>query len=281
MTRALGTDISFWNGKMDFAKMVAAGASFVYVKASELYADSKFSTYWPAAKAAGLIRGAYHYLNFYGSELDQAKLFCALLANDVGELPPVLDLEDNPSLHGLTADIVRGKVWNFLTAVEKATGKVPMLYCGYYYWKQWGDTNAGWTKYLFWLAWYASESYIKVPAPWTKWTFWQYTGNGPGPQYGSQGLSMDMDYFNGTVDELRAFADGATPTFPHPPDGYVDYVTLYAINVRTQPVATAATYVRTTTKGELLHVTAPEVLQNGYIQLLDGTWVWKAYLTKV
>jgi lysozyme len=281
MTRAIGTDISFWNGKMDFAKMVAAGALFVYVKASELYPDSMFATYWPASKAAGLLRGAYHYLNWYGSELDQAKLFCALLEADVGELPPVLDLEDDPTLHGLAADVVRRKVWNFLTDVEKATGKVPMLYCGYHYWKQWGDTNASWAKYPFWLPWYANELFIKVPPPWTKWTFWQYTGNGNGPQYGSHGLSMDMDYFNGTSDELKAFAHVSTPIpGPTQPD-FVDYVTLYAINVRTQPIASAATFVRITKQGELLHAKAPEVVQNGYIQLTDEMWVWKAYLAKV
>ena len=282
MTRALGTDVSFWNGKVDFAKMAAAGASFVYVKASELYADKQFATYWPAAKAAGLLRGAFHYMNWYGSELDQAKLFCALLANDAGELPPVLDLEANPSLHNLSAEVVRGTAWNFLSAVEKATGKLPMLYCGYYYWKQWGDTNAGWIKYPFWLPWYASESIIKVPPPWTKWTFWQYSANGDGPQYGSQSLSMDMVCFNGTVDELKAFAHAPTPgPGPQPGPGHpgwVDYVTVNAINIRMLPVANPLTFIRTTSIGELLHVKKPEVMQDGYVQLTDETWVWKAYL---
>jgi lysozyme len=284
MARAIGTDVSFWNGKVDFVKMAAAGASFVFIKASELYADSKFATFWPAAKDAGLLRGAFHYLNWNKSELEQATLFCALLTNDVGELPPVLDVEADPALHNLSAAEVRGKVWNFLNAVEQATGKVPMLYSGYYYWKQWGDTNAGWTKYPFWLPWYASENIIKVPPPWAKWNFWQFTSNGSGPTYGSQSLSMDLNYFNGTVDELRAFAHAPAPSpLPQPGPGqprYLDYRTLNAINVRLQPIALAGNFVRTTAVGEVLHVKDPEVAQNGYAQLTDETWVWKAYITR-
>jgi lysozyme len=284
MARAIGTDVSFWNGNVDFVKMAAAGASFVFVKASELFTDSKFATFWPAAKAAGLLRGAFHYMNWNASEIDQATLFCALLTNDTGELPPTLDLEDDPTLHNLSAAEVRGKTWNFLNAVEKATGKVPMLYCGYYFWKQWGNTDPAWAKYPFWLPWYANEAIIQVPPPWTKWNFWQYTSNGSGPTYGSQSLSMDMSYFNGTVAELRAFAHVSTPVpLPQPGPGvpnYLNYRTLNAINVRTRPVADYGTFVRTTAVGEVLHVKDPEIAQNGYVQLTDETWVWKTYLTR-
>jgi lysozyme len=281
--RALGTDVSFWNSSVDFNKMVKAGAAFCYAKASQLYPDSRFREYWSEMKSAGILRGAYHYLDWRASELTQAKLFTDTMGGDWGELPPVLDLEMNPaptsltiaaeqnfgmnmayhmnptlspekelpehlmlaSLYSLTPSEIQGKVWNFLQAVENITKKVPMIYSGYYYWLQWMTPNIGWSRYPFWLAWYASEVYVKVPPPWSRWTIWQYSGNGPGPQYGSTGLSIDMNYFNGTVDELHTFSNVPvtppiptpipTPTPPQPTPVHKLYYTTVRMNVRSSP----------------------------------------------
>jgi hypothetical protein len=216
-------------------------------------------------------------LDFRVNELTQAKLFTdtMALAGDYGDLPPVLDLEMNPSPYALklspedyefgmnleykknpnlssvsmenlmltnenytlTKPQVQGKVWNFLQAVEKTTGKIPVIYCGYYYWIQWMTSDPAWARYPFWLAWYNSENVIKVPPPWFKWTFWQYSGNGNGPQYGSEGLSLDMDYYNGTLEDLKKFSGISTPIpvpvpTPTPIPVINQYVTIYRVNVR-------------------------------------------------
>lgn len=199
MSRVIGIDTSYWSGAVDWQKAKSASAAFMYTKASQLSVDTTFSTNWKNAKGI-LPRGAYHYLDWHESELTQAKRFTDALGGDWGELPPCLDLEQSPALFGLSAALVQGKVWNWLQAVEKTTGRAPMIYSGYYYWLQWMTGNIGWAKYPFWLAWYASENIIKVPAPWTHWSMWQYTGNGPGKQYGTQGLSLDMSY----CDDLNA-----------------------------------------------------------------------------
>jgi lysozyme len=277
--KALGIDVSFWNGTMDFNKARDAGATFVYMKASELYADSKFKTFWNAAKGI-LPRGAYHYLNWFGKELDQAVTFSNLLKDDSGELPPCLDLEDDPSLHNLTPREVQGKVWNFLTYVEKATGRIPMLYTGYYFWKQWGNTNKEWAKYPFWLPWYASESIVKVPLPWKKWTFWQYTSNGPGLVYGSQGKSMDMNYFNGTEEELKAYISGI-PVPPPPQPVYVIYTPKPGYNLVVRSEASfLSKNIGIIMNGETFKVLNEEP-KNGYIYAVDIGWVWKDYSQKV
>jgi lysozyme len=186
--------------------MSAAGADFVFIKASQQVEDDQFKHSWKNAKSAGLLRGAYHYLDWRMSELTQAALFTGLLVGDVGELPPVLDLEMNPAPLNLTKGVIQGKVWNFLQAVEKATGRIPMIYSGFYYWLEWMNTNTIWARYPFWLAWYAKESIVKVPPPWPKWTFWQYTDKSVGLAFGGETGGMDLSYFNGTVDELRKFA---------------------------------------------------------------------------
>jgi len=219
MPRAQGIDVSKWEGLVDYSKAFASGASFMYAKASQWSADPRFAENWRNAKGI-LPRGAYHFLDWGWSEIEQAKLFVATMNGDWGELPPVLDLEMEP-FAGMKAVDVSAKVWNFLKYVEKATGRIPMPYSGFYYWNQWGNLNLGWVHFPFWLAWYAPEWYVKlrsggtgVPKPWTRWTFWQDKAKADGMAYGCQSKEVDHNWFNGTVDELRSFA--SVPPLPVP-----------------------------------------------------------------
>ena len=220
MDRTFGVDVSLWNGNVNFVKMAAAGANFVFCKASQQITDIRFVENWKGARDAGLLRGAYHYLDWRKSEMVQAQLFVSLLKSDPGELPPVLDLEMNPAPYGLTAALVSGKAWNFMTFVERELGRTPMLYSGYPYWNSWGSNNISWTHFPFWLAWYEPEWYIRfrgkgtgAPLPWKNWAFWQYKVGGNGPYYGSSGLNIDMNVFNGSLADLKKFAVG-TPVIP-------------------------------------------------------------------
>jgi hypothetical protein len=206
------------------------------------------------------------------------------------EKEPKVPLKLQLSLYSLSAPEVQGKVWNFLQSVEKITKRIPMIYSGYYYWLQWMTPNSGWLKYLFWLAWYANESVIKVPPPWKKWTFWQFSGNGNGPQYGSQGLSLDMDYFNGTLDDLKVFANVVIPPVPTPilptptptpQPTIVDYITTVTINIRSVPIVNPANFVRYAWMGETLHIKFPLIRENGYLQLTDGNWASEQYIKPV
>jgi GH25 family lysozyme M1 (1,4-beta-N-acetylmuramidase) len=207
--RQLVIDTSYWSGTVDWQKAKTAGAAAMYTKCSQLSADPTFAANWKNCKGI-LPRGAYHYLDFHGSELTQAKMFTDAMGGDWGELPPALDLEQDPAKFGLQPALVQGRVWNFLQAVEKTTGRVPMIYSGFYYWSEWMTSNPAWLKYPFWLAWYAAENIIKVPRPWTTWSMWQYTGNGPGPQYGTQGKSLDENW----CDNLPALLSTPAPTHP-------------------------------------------------------------------
>jgi len=213
--RAFGLDISVWQDDnatpqhVNFDKAVINGVDFVFIKASQRVADPDFIWNWKAAKNAGLLRGAYHYLDWRVSELEQAKLFVSLLAGDPGELPPVCDFEMRE--FAPSVDVMRGKLWNFLTYVERETKKIPAIYTGYYYWSEFGSTDNGWARYPLWLAWYRiAENKLKIPAPWKKWTFWQYDDKGDGLKYGCESKQVDMNWFNGTVADMRTWlAEGA------------------------------------------------------------------------
>ncbi len=217
--RAYGLDVSVWQDnnstaqQVDFKKAKAAGASFVYIKASQRRLDEDIMYNWKSAKDAGLLRGAYHYLDPRMPVLDQAKLFCNILANDPGELPPVCDFEQRTE-NGIVlppVDVWRGWLWNFLTFVEKELGIVPGIYTGYYYWYEFGTKDKAWSRYPLWLAWWEKESIIKAPPPWSTWTFWQYTPKGDGIYHGCESKGVDLNFFNGTVDELYNYARISTP----------------------------------------------------------------------
>ena len=94
----IGIDISKWDGNWDANKAKAQGASFVLIKASQAtYTDPQFILNWQKAKDAGLLRGAYHYLDYTKSGKDQANAFADLIKSDPGELPPAVDYEQNRS----------------------------------------------------------------------------------------------------------------------------------------------------------------------------------------
>lgn len=52
-------------------------------------------------------------------------------------------------------------------------------------------------------------------SPWDDWTFWQYDGNGG--QTLPNGRDCDFNVFNGTLDELEAFAGLRPPMKKGPP----------------------------------------------------------------
>jgi len=211
MTKALGIDVSHWEGLVNYPKAIANGASFMYAKASQWQADPWFKKNWENAKVSSILRGAFHYLDWGWNEIEQAKLFVKTMNRDWGDLPPCLDLEMDPAPYKLTPALVSGKAWNFLKYVENATGRVPMIYTGYYYWNDWGSNNSGWAHFPLWLAWYAPEWWVRVPKPWTGWTFWQYTARADGLAFGCQSAGVDANWFSGTKEELYKFASVSMP----------------------------------------------------------------------
>ncbi len=90
----IGPDISKWNGDWNAEKAKQAGAVFVFIKASQAtFSDPQFKNNWKKAKDAGLLRGAYHYLDYTKSGEEQGDYLADLLLDDPGELPPIVDYE--------------------------------------------------------------------------------------------------------------------------------------------------------------------------------------------
>ena len=215
----LGIDISKWDGNWDATKAKQAGATFAFIKASQAtLTDPQFLINWQKAKDAGLIRGAYHYLDYTKPGMDQANYFADLLKNDPGELPPVIDYElrrtdNNPSAAlGFLRDCldqltIRSELF------EDASIKRPMIYTGPAFWVEYGDQTKRdyWIQFPLWNAHWITSNTPTVPQPWTMWQFWQFTAKGPGEAFGSESISMDMNRFNGTLNEFCLLYTSPSP----------------------------------------------------------------------
>jgi lysozyme len=212
----LGIDISKWDGVWDAAKAKSAGAEFVFIKASQAtFTDPLFAANWAKAQTAGLLRGAFHYLDYTKPARDQANYLANLLRANPGELPPVVDFEQRRTDNNIL--VARTFLRDFIDQIG-SSGYTPILYTSNSFWNEYGESaDNSWTKHPLWIAHYTTAPSPTVPPPWPAWTFWQYTSKGSGPAFGTESMNLDLDYFNGSKSDLLTFAHLAPSTPETPP----------------------------------------------------------------
>lgn len=198
-----GVDVSRYQGNVDFDRLRAAGMHFVFIKATEGqdYVDPNFARNWARARAAGLPRAAYHFMFWCSYASEQAKWFIRNVPNDPDALPPVLDVEwNNHSSCGrrLDRDEAFAKVKYMLDAMERYTGKLPIIYTDMNFHR---EVLAGRNlPNTYWLRSVAAEPEHRYDGD--DFTFWQWTTTGSVP--GVRG-EVDRDVFYGTPDEWTTF----------------------------------------------------------------------------
>lgn len=198
-TRISGIDVSYYQGNVDWPSVRNAGAVFAIARATygSTKVDPQFSTYWPAIKNAQLIRGAYHFFLASQDPEEQANLFIKTVGTlSEGDLPPTLDVEaDSGTSSSLVSDV---QTW--LNLVEQKLGMTPIIYTAPSYWND--NLNSSFSKYPLWVAEYGVSTPKSVNG-WSNWTFWQHSQSGS-----INGISgtVDQDYFNGSSNDLQAFA---------------------------------------------------------------------------
>jgi lysozyme len=194
-----GIDVSHYQGTVDWQQVRAAGNQFAFAKATEgvTLADSEFAANWAGMKAAGILRGAYHFFEPTDDAGQQAEFFLNTVQFESGDLPPVLDVETAAA----TSEELWQGVQTWLDQVESSTGMVPILYLD----GSFADENhapASLANYPLWLAQYDVEQ-PTPPTGWTTWLLWQYSQSGT-----VNGVSgpVDLDELNGPLSGLSALA---------------------------------------------------------------------------
>ena len=202
-----GIDVSHWDGVIDWGKVAGAGKKFSVAKATQStdFIDDKFVANWKGMKAAGVIRGAYHFFDFVTNPTAQADWFVDEIEKagglEPGDLPPTLDLEWNGNQQSSAK-----KVQEFLQRVEQRTCRRPMIYTSASFLDPLSPP-AALAAYPVWIAHYTNGC-PNTPALWSAWTFWQNSDKGV--VAGIPAAAVDLDKFDGSLADLQAFASEVT-----------------------------------------------------------------------
>ncbi|GAA0382759.1 glycoside hydrolase family 25 protein [Paenibacillus motobuensis] len=206
---AQGIDVSHWNGTIDWPKVAASGISFTYIKATQNSVDKRFVENVKGAKAAGILIGAYHYLDEKVTTADAAKSAARTFYNAIQsagvkfDLPPVLDYESKSSSLSIAGATTVAKV--FLEELARLTGVTPILYT----YPAFIGNFSGLSHYPLWIARYSTQTPADASG-WKRWEFWQYSDgqaggylpNGSRKVNGING-NVDLNEFDGTEAELK------------------------------------------------------------------------------
>jgi lysozyme len=214
MSPVIGPDVSFYQNnietekRIDFVKMHTL-AEYVIIRAGQnLWMDRDIKVNWSDAKDAGIPRGSYWFYDSRANPKRQADLWVQALGDDLGELPMFLDLEEN---YG-----GRNNGWKdwriFLEHLKTLVGQKEIsIYTGYYYFREHTSNQSSihedleyFHQYPLWIANYKMPIPL-IPLPWAdnEWLFWQYTAKGDGKAYGVESTSIDLNYFNGNLNDFR------------------------------------------------------------------------------
>ena len=180
-----GIDISHWQGTIEWP-LIPDRYKFAFIKASEGsgWTDDMFALNWAAAGDQGIKRGAYHFWRAaYDAEAQANHFFNTVVqTGDLGELPPVIDIEDTYAAKQSTTP---GKIIDIEEYVEDRFGQKPIIYTACWYWDTWvrsyalGD-NPLWTAH-YKAQWLGNPC---VPMGWDDWQIWQYSSHGRIPGIG-------------------------------------------------------------------------------------------------
>ena len=180
------------------------------------WTDPRAKARLTAARARGVLCGAYHFASASTNGATQAAFFLRTVASiGLDGMLLALDLEHNPGSAGTmsTAEAVA-----FCEAVHAATGRWPLFYAGLSDLRNRVATanamqRATLSRCPLWLAAYGPDpAKITPPNVWPAYALHQYTNGGDGPHDATawpkrvEGIGgCDRSAFRGSVDELRAW----------------------------------------------------------------------------
>jgi GH25 family lysozyme M1 (1,4-beta-N-acetylmuramidase) len=239
MARVLGLDVSQFQGAIDWNEVAANGKQFVFMRASRtnLTKDPTFDANAAGAKAAGLLIGPYHFVlpnNVSDAgplvdPLQDADKFFAAAGSimTTGYLPPVIDVEAAGAALGKAG--LSNWVNAFSDEIFRLSGVRPIVYANINYAVSFLDTSVS-AKHKLWLARYNGGNVAASVDPqndqpevasfhpnpygaWNdplggarsddSWRFWQYTSTGDGLATGVSSTNLDLDVYNGDLEQLK------------------------------------------------------------------------------
>jgi GH25 family lysozyme M1 (1,4-beta-N-acetylmuramidase) len=208
MSRTPGIDVSQHQGEINWRRVVAAGHRFAFVRATlgNDGTDLRFYTNWKGAKDVGLLVSVYHVVKPYQSADSQIYHLFDVLGDRKPDMPIALDVERKDHC---SREVITACVRDCLRMVEQRDSRRPIIYTAGWFWNPNVLPSSDWSDYDLWVANYGVST-PTLPSGWNEWRFWQYSEDGHVP--GIDTAETDLDWFNGSYEELLEYAD--KPAFP-------------------------------------------------------------------
>ena len=244
----LGIDVCHWDTNINWGTLKSKGVEFVFIKATQgnYLTDPMLNQYCADANKAGLIVGLYHWCDPIISASSQAAYFLKQTSGLTYQMAS-MDVEQQWadwsewSKHNITKILSRNQISEngrqTAETVKNAINKPVVVYSSSWFINEYSPVAVNWMKdYPLWFAHYpykagrtsatwesfANDNKPKIAAPSlptgiTQWTFWQFTGDKfvlPGAD-----SALDVNYYNGTLDDLKKMLGikTETDTRPAPP----------------------------------------------------------------
>lgn len=197
-----GVDLSHFQQTVDFGEIVAAGITFVYLKATQglSYVDPTFEGRRGMAHDSGTRLGPYHFMDPLADGGDQAlHLVDTIGALQLSELPVAVDCENTPGWDQIDQPTRVLRLGHLLGGIEDGTGIRPMIYTSMEWWLEFFG-NADFTGHPLWVAhWSDQPGNLGLWKAWTAWQYGQY-----GTVAGAGAGSVDTDQWNGDLPAVVA-----------------------------------------------------------------------------
>lgn len=199
-----GVDVSSYQGEIDWKILASQDIQFAFIKATEgsSSVDPNFSKNFKNAQRTNLRIGAYHFFSYDSAGKTQAENFTSNVPVIDDMLPPVVDVEfygdkeQNPP----NADSVKRELDVFLDSLKEHYNMKPIIYAtGKSYDMFIAD------KYNDYDIWIRNVFYAPSLSDKRDWTFWQYTDRACLDGYSGDEKYIDMNVFNGTVEEFKSY----------------------------------------------------------------------------
>jgi len=214
-----GIDVSRHQGPINWQLVAQAGHTFAFCKATDGISYPYVGYYRdqiPRIKAAGLVPGAYHWLQPGNDPAAQARYFLSVIGNPAGLLC-ALDVERGPKGEIATS----AQAHAFADEFRRQTGGHPLIvYTGQWYWvgvlhnPHGADIGPLWhSEYETTVGEVADGPELDKYGGWNRCLFWQFTSTG---QVSGVVGNCDVDLFYGDRSQLLVLA-AAPPTPPTPP----------------------------------------------------------------
>lgn len=214
-----GIDVSKYQGDVDWNRVAGAGIKFAFARAVEDKlpadgADHTFAANFAGMKAAGILRGAYHFFRPRRDPVAQARLFVSVVGElKPGDLPPVIDLEDDgrsrqQNLPPVGARKIIEGMARWVDIVEDALNRRVVIYTNAECWLLAAGNSRRFRDHPLWIAHWKAERPV-VPTAFKSFAIHQYDVEltVPGVPRTAPPVYVPTDRFNGSMNELRALAD--------------------------------------------------------------------------